>query len=214
MSNLLKRRQMMLVEKPVFYNNLYFDGAAYIDTDIIPTGQNTFRVSIGYESQKSAQHVYDFLTTNGRVRLSYGSNTTSTTRKVNIWYDGSGSGSLKSVDVAFSVDYYSTILTPYRFFYYSEKTEFSGGGNGVGTGPLVIGALSSHSGNFFTGRISQFRIYGPDAKDITVGSQLNNYTPVITLRPCTYKGEAGLWYVEGNKFYGNTAGSGTLTASN
>ena len=215
MDALLRRRAMMNTDKPEFYTYLVFDGTAYIDTDIVPTGQqNTFRVLVGDETVTSGlQHVYDCKTANGRIRMSYGSPTTSTTRKVNVWYDN-GTNSIMSVDVNFSVSRYTAILTPNRFFYYADKTDISGAGNGSATDPLVIGAMTSHSGQAYSGKMSRFRIYGADAKDITRASELDNYTPIITLRPCLYKGKAGMWYVEGNKFYGNTAGSGSLTVSN
>ena len=211
---LIRRRGMMASDSPEFHRYLVFDGTAYIDTDIVPNGnQNTFNVSIGHETVTSGvQHVYDFLTSNGRIRVSYGSATTPTTRSVNAWYDN-GVNSAVTMNVNFSISEYRMVLTPYRLFCYSYSSTLSSPGNGVVTSPIVLGAITGYSGQAFSGRMSRFRVYGPEAKNITIASQIDNYTPFITLHPCIYKGEAGMWYVQGNKFYGNTAGAGTLTVA-
>lgn len=212
---LIRRRGMMASDdSPEFHKYLVFDGTAYIDTDIVPNGnQNTFNVSVSHETVTSGvQHVYDCLTSNGRIRVSYGSTTTPTTRKVNAWYDN-GAYSAITMDVNFSISSYRMILTPYRLFCYSYNGTLSGPGNGVITSPIVLGTITEHTGQAFSGRMTQFMVYGPEAKNITIASQIDNYTPFITLCPCIYKGEAGMWYVQGNKFYGNTAGVGTLTVA-
>ena len=57
-------------------------------------------------------------------------------------------------------------------------------------------------------------VYGSDAQNVATYAGFDNYTPVATFRPCTYNGVAGMWHVEGNAFYGNTAEAGTLTVLN
>lgn len=218
MDTLLRRRSMIVAggepPAPVFYDRLVFDGTAYIDTDIVLTGQNSLRVSLGNETLKAAQAICSCQTTNGRIMMNYGSNTSATKRNINIWYDGAGTASLGSGDVGFSVSRFSVALTPSMFMYYTENKSFSGAGNGVGSGPLTIGNTYTHGSQSYTGQMGIFYIYGADAKNVTLQSQFNSFTPVYTLRPCTYNGEAGIWCVETSRFYGNSAASGALSVVN
>ena len=70
------------------------------------------------------------------------------------------------------------------------------------------------SGSGYTGRVGIIYIYGVDAADVRTYAGFSEYTPVATLRPCIYGGRPGLWHVEGNKFYGNTVGAGSLSVAN
>ena len=108
---------------------------------------------------------------------------------------------------------YDIFLTPNKFGYGGTVVNITRGGY-VPDGALVRGQNAAHSGQAYTGKMKTFYVYGDDAKNVANVSGFANYTPVATLRPCTYNGEAGLWCVEKNKFYGNTAGAGTLTATN
>lgn len=222
MDALLRRRQMMLAggsptppeHSLVFYDRLVFDGTAYIDTDIVPGADYSYRLAAGNEAQKKAQR-YFFVPTEGAgfVGLMLNSSTTSTSRVFSVFY---GSTSSLSNNQTLSFSTYPTTalwLTPKRFGWGSTPHSITKG-NLLPNGPLVIGQSSSHSGQPYTGRLGWFRIYGSDAQNCASNSDFDSFTPVYTLRPCTYDGEAGMWCVELQKFYGNTAGAGTLTVLN
>ena len=84
-----------------------------------------------------------------------------------------------------------------------------------GTATPALGLdIGTADATAFSGYMETIRVFGSDAKNVTSVSELNNYTPVYTLKPCTYNGEAGLWCEETSTFYGNTAGAGTLTVIN
>lgn len=202
------------VIEPVFYDRLVFDGTAYIDTDIIPPADCSFRIVIGGETQKKAQRYFYAATENsGYIGVTLGSSTTSATRYFSVYY-GSDSVVSSNRTLSFSYSEFTLFLTPKRFGWGSDAASITKGSSAP-SGPVIVGSSPSHSGNAFTGRIGAFRIYGSDAQNATSASDLSsNYTPVYTLIPCTYNGDAGLWCVETSKFYGNTAGAGTLTVIN
>ena len=219
MDALLRRRAMIAagggsptppgpVIEPVFYDNLIFDGVAKIETDYVLPENCSIRVSLKNEKNKAAQRVFHATGGNGLIQMIYGSATTSTTRKVNVYYDST------SVSDTFNRAFSSTLyfwLTPKRCGNYSTERSYTKGSSHP-TGALQIGGWES--GNPFSGDMGTFRVYGSDAQNASSWEAFENYTPAATFRPCTYNGEAGLWYVEGNKFFGNTAGAGTLTVSN
>ena len=218
MDALLRRREMMASgEEPnplVFYNKILFDGVAYIETDITPPEDASFRVNLGNETSKAAQRVFMVPAENGTIiGVYYGNNTTSTRRYFSIYY-GASSAVSTTTYLAWSTTTYSFWLTPNRFGWGNTANSITKGSNKP-SGNLVIGYNASHSGNPYSGEMGLFRIYGSDAQNATSASDLyDNYTPVYTLRPCTYNGEPGLWCVETSKFYGNSAGAGTLTVAN
>lgn len=103
----------------------------------------------------------------------------------------------------------------YTFFMTSKRF---GWGNTAYT--ITKGALHPDGGIAFgkgsqpyTGMLQPVRIYGSETENLTNFNDFANYTPVATFWPCTYNGVAGLWHVEASTFYGNTASSGTLTAT-
>lgn len=203
------------VIEPVFYDYLIFDGTAYIDTDIIPDANASFRVNLGDETLKAAQRLFGLPAGSGVfTSVAYNSNTTSTDRSFSVYYASSAALAYDKT-LAFSSGRYNMFLTPKRFGWSTTIYTFTKG-SGTPSGPLVIGSNASHSGQPYTGRIRYgFRVYGSDAQDATTPKDLlDNYTPTHTLLPCTYDGEAGLWCVETSKFYGNSAGSGQLTVAN
>lgn len=216
--DLLKRRQtMQLIETeplvPVFYDYLYFDGTGYIDTDIQAAQDESYRFTLGMERLTSTQKIFSFTDTDRYIRaITENSNTSSTNRVYSVYYDSSSSSALLS-DKSLSqhVPFTSFFLTPLNFGIASNVYSFTKGDT-CPDGTLVIGSNSTHNGQSFTGAMGQFRIYGSDAQNCTVSSDFNNYTPIKTLCPCSYGNRDGLWNVEDGKFYGNTAGSGTLKA--
>lgn len=218
MDALLRRRAMMAagggsptppgpVIEPVFYNYLVWDGVAKIETDYVLPASCSIRVGLLGETNKAAQRVFRAYDSNGQLQMIYGSATTSTTRTVNVYYDSTSVS--KSFTRAFSNALYFWV-TPNKCGYGNTAETYTKG-SAHPTGPLELGGWSS--GNPFSGKMGIFRVYGSDAQNASSFDELGNYTSVATFRPCTYNGEAGMWYVEGNKFFGNTAGAGTLTAS-
>lgn len=200
-------------DQPVFYDRLVFDGTAYIDTDIVPDLTMSYRIAIGDEAQKIPQRYFFAPTANsGFVGVTLSSSTTTTNRYFSVYY-GSTSNLVGSRSYAFSNTSLALFLTPKRFGYGSVGINLTKGSNAP-NGPLVIGQSSTHQGQAFTGRMGWFRIYGSDAQNCQVNSDFNSFTPIYTLRPCTYQGEPGLWCVETETFYGNTAGAGTLSVMN
>ena len=194
--------------QPVFYTYLIFDGKAYIDTDIVLSNNDTVRVGLGNETQKKAQKI--FLA--GNIGAVLSSSTNSTNRFFTIYY-GKSSYVSSGQRLAWTYESYSFYLTPKRYGWGNAGYGFTKGSTAP-TSPLVLGSNNAHDGLPYTGKMRQIRLYGSDAQDITKDSDLNSYTPYATLRPCTYNGVPGLWHVEQNKFYGNSAGVGSLSVSN
>lgn len=198
--------------QPVFYSCLIFDGTAYIDTDVLMPENGSIRFTTGYETEKKYQVLLNF---GGRVYAYFNNSTNSANRYFSSAYD-SGTTQVSGTTFATGWTYisYSFFLTPKRIGVGSSSTTFTKGSSRPESG-LVVGMNAAHTGTAFTGAINGYiRIYGSDAQNATSYSDLGNYTPVATLRPCTYAGEAGLWHVEEGVFYGNSAGAGTLIAAN
>ena len=195
---------------PVFHDYLAFDGTAYIDTDIEPVEDFSIAFQFGYETLLSAQRVFGVPATEAGVNVILSSATDSINRTVNAYY-GSSSASVSKQLPQYYVSA-SGFLTPNIFGWGDASYTFTKG-VGVPNGAITIGHHSSYSGQPYTGAFGIIRIYGSDAQNATTYADLTeNYTPINTLRPCTYGGVAGLWNVEESKFYGNSAGSGTLVA--
>ena len=194
--------------EPVFYTYLYFDGTAYIETDIVPVDNSSFRVTLGMERLESAQRIFDMTGSSGHIRAILGGNTDSTSRQVVVYYDTTTATSTTLTQTA---PLYSFFLTPNNFGYGDGVVAHTKGSDYPNSN-LIIGMIASGSGQPFTGVMSRLRIYGSDAQNVTTDAGFNSYTPYKTLRPCTYGSRHGLWDVDNNKFYGNTAGAGTLIA--
>lgn len=221
MDALLRRRQMMMAGgsptppgpvEPVFYDFLVFDGTAYIDTDITPANTTSFLVKAGEETIKGTQNFFMMQAGSGRTGAFYSTASTSTDRVITVYY-GKSSAVGSSNPLAFSQTHFDFFLTPKRYGWDSTSFTISKGTTAP-SGPIVIGGTFSHAGQQYTGVMGTFYIFGSDAQNVTTASGFGSFTPVYTLRPCTYNGEAGLWCVETDTFYGNTAGAGTLTVKN
>lgn len=212
MDTLLRRREMMVRDTapaPVFHSKLIFDGVAYIDTDLLIPENGSIRAPFGYETEKKSQVLFN---AGGRVYATLNSNTNTTSRAFSAAYDsGTALVSGTTLTLGWTNNAYSFFLTPKRVGFGTTSKTFTKGSSRPTTG-LVIGQNHAHTNVPFTGLLNGwFRIYGDDAQNVTQYSDLNNYTPVYTLRPCTYLGEAGLWCVETGVFYGNSAGAGQLS---
>lgn len=202
---------LVLPPEPIFYSSLVFDGTAYIKTDIIPPANSSFAVSLGNETLKSGQRLFLAPTSVGQIGaiISPG-NTTTTNRFFSIYY-GSSQAVSTNRSLAWTTTTYNFFLTPNRLGWNTTAYTFTKGSNNA-TGGIVIGQNSSGSGQPYTGTLSNyFRLFGTDAQNATKFSDFDSYTPLYTLRPCLFDGEAGLWCVESRKFYGNSAGAGSLS---
>ena len=198
--------------QPVFRSYLFFDGTAYVDTDIPFTENSTFRFTGGLESLEGMQRLFMFGSTLGsHVGSTQTSATNATSRAFSAYYCSSSSLPSPTPTVAQTTPTYSYFLTPKLIGFGSSTTSFTKGSTAP-DGNLIIGSNYNHGGQGYTGIFSRFRIYGSDAQNVTTSSDLDNYTPIHDLRPCIYGTEHGFWDTVGEKFYGNSAGSGTLLA--
>lgn len=193
---------------PHFHTRIVFDGTAYIDTNILMPENGSIRFTTGWETTKGPQAIFNF---GSRVYAILNSSTDENIRGMSFGYDAASAQVYgTTISVNWSYDSYGLFLTPKRCGVGSNTTTFTKGSSRPVTG-LVIGQNATHTNTPFTGKISGWiRIYDSNAQNATSYSDLNNYTPVATLRPCTYMGEAGFWHVEEGVFYGNTAGAGQL----
>lgn len=214
---LLRRRGMITTQHgggtPVFYDRLVFDGVAYIITDIIPPADFSVAARGGNETIKAPQRFLMCTATVGNIGFIMGSATTSTTRHWSVHYGASSSLITKALAFA-QYPTYTIIFTPKRFGFGNNTNTFTKG-TGTPNGYLHIGQNPTLVGQPYSGEMGIVQIYDSTAQDATSYSELTtNYTPVYRLIPCTLNGEAGLWNVEGNKFYGNSAGAGVLNVLN
>ena len=198
----------------VFYDQLIFDGTAYIDTDITPAADSSFRVQLGNETQKVAQRVFQVPADNSTtIGMIYGSNTGTGGRYLSISY-GASSAVYTNWRILWTVPTFAFFLTSKNVGYGNTVNHTITKGNNNPSGTLVLGSNAAHSGNPYTGTMWTFRVYGSETADLTTNKGFNDYTPVYTFRPCTYNGEPGMWCEENSTFYGNTAGAGTLSVQN
>lgn len=194
---------------PVFHTYLVFDGDSGIETNISIPANGSLSVTLGNETQKVSQGVFGSGTTaDGAIRHFLGGATTTTTRNMVAFYDSTAYVDYQ--DLAFSSPIYALYMTPNGWGWGNAYHAYTKGNNHP-TGNITFG-ISSNSQRY-TGQMQTFCVYGTDAQNATSSSEIKSYTPIATLRPCTYNGEAGLWHVEGNTFYGKTVGTGTLTVA-
>ena len=214
MNTLLRRRMMMggNTNPPgvVFYNRLVFDGTAYVDTTVPVPENGSIRLYGGYETQKVMQRIFS---ADGVFDVYLNASTNNSNRYFSCCY-GNTSAAISGTTLGLSFTYnsYGLFLTPKRVGYGTTTKTFTKGATSPTNG-IVFGQNYNHNSTPYTGKISgTIMIFGSDAQNATSFSDLsNNYTPVATLRPCTYLNEAGLWWVEQGVFFGNSAGAGTLT---
>lgn len=195
-----------------FYDRLSFDGTAYIDTGITPADNSSYSANFGDETMKSPQRLFRVATgSTYQIAVFLSSSTSSTNRNFSVYYGGPAITGNHSI--AFSTARYNIFLTPNRFGYGSTVRAITKTANAP-TEHLFIGQTSLLSGQPFTGSMGTFCIHGSDASGATTFAGLSEYTPTKTLQPCRYNGADGLWNIEDGTFLGNSAGSGTLSATN
>lgn len=220
MDALLRRRLMMLggggptpppTPTPVFYDRLVFDGLAWIDTDVILPENCSLTVPLGGETSKVSQRVYAAWDSgSGGIVLTYGGGTNATNRQMVVYYDSSNY--LSAQNFAWSYTAFNFYQTPKRFGWGNAGYNYTKGNTHPSRGLRLGQWGDTHPA--YTGYMKTVKIYGSDAQNCQSYNAFGNYTPAVTLRPCIYNGEAGMWNVEQSKFYGNTAGQGTLTVAN
>ena len=222
MDALLRRRAMMAagggsptppgpVIEPVFYDFLVFDGTAYILTNYVLPSDSSIKLLVGWETTKARQGIIQAYgeSNGGSILAMLGNNTSSSRRQMVCYYD-STSYLLASKYLNFTTTSYELFLTPNKFGW--DNTSYSiSKGSVHPTDGLRIGQDGTQC---FTGKMGTIYIYDSSAQNCSTASGFNSFTPVATFRPCTYNGAAGMWYVEGSTFFGNSAGSGTLSTEN
>ena len=196
-----------------FYDYLTFDGTAYIQTDLLLPENGSVRTYL-YNMTKKQCGIFRALDNSNNMvfGLEVGGSDANNHR-FNIRYykttnDDSGAyawGNYNSGQV---------YMTSSRCQVPGRLKIFTKGSVMPTKGIQLVYARNNASGNIFKGSMSTFHIYGSDTQSVTSWAAFEGFTPVYTLRPCTYYGEAGMWCVETNTFYGNSASSGTLTVSN
>lgn len=194
---------------PVFYTYLKFDGTAMIQTDYVLPSGCSLRVPTGWESQKKAQTLFVSKGGTGRISVIYGGATSTTRRQVVPCYD-SASALATNRYLNFTYTSFLFFMTSKRFGWGTTSYTYTKGSVHPTDGICFGGGGATAA---FTGAMRTFEVYGSETQDLTNANAFDNYTPIATFRPCIYNGEAGMWHVEENKFYGNTAGSGTLIAT-
>lgn len=197
---------------PVFYDKLIFDGTAYITTDIMVPNDGCVTAQMGYETTKAVQCLFG-----------QGDNTyyivrgvflnTNTSASARVFAARYNSVTAQTSTLAFSTTSYNLFLTPTKCGWGSTSFNVTKGSLPPTTG-IFFGKNNGTTVPAYTGKLGIVRIYDSSAKNVTTYDGFSSYTPVATFRPCTYNGEAGLWYVEGNRFFGNSnTGGGTLSVS-
>lgn len=219
------RRQMMLAggtpptpptPAPEFHSRLVFDGLALISTNVTIPENGSVTCTFSRETSSSAQGLFSTVnsSTNGMIRAIIGTQSTSTNRVFRFMYNSisalngtTGNGNTLS----WSYNTYTLFITP-KGAGFGDKFSSYTKGTLTADGTIDIGRGNTNM-QFFTGQMATFRVYGSDAQNCQSYTAFGNYTPVATLYPCLYQGEAGLWHYEQGIFYGNTAGAGTLSVA-
>lgn len=213
----LRRRLMMANQgpqapKPVFYTYLVFDGNSYIETGYVLPSTCSIAVPLGNESSKTGpQGVFSAGGGGGYIALILGGSTSASKGRQTLPYYDTSSYVISNRYLSFNYTTYSFFLTPKRYGWGNGSFTYTKGSLHP-TDALYLGTNNGHT-NHYTGTMQTFMVFGSGAQNATTYAAVTAYTPVATFRPCTYNGAAGMWYVEGNTFYGNS-GSGTLTATN
>ena len=204
--------------EPVFYERLSFDGKAGIQTDIqLPVNGSICCDRLGDEKVKNiSQYVFTVYGSNttGACRFLYGGQSSNTQRQFCIFYDSS---SIINAGRTLSYTYpsYSYFFGPKRQANGNSGQNYTKGSLTHPNGGIMIGHLTnsytSTADYGYNGTMAKVYVYDSTAQNAQTVAEIKQFTPVATLRPCLYGSEAGMWYVEGNKFYGNTRSEGTIT---
>lgn len=192
---------------PSFFDYLVFDGNSWLDTGLSIPANGSIRMTLGGETSKDSQRVYSAWDSgSGGIVLTYGGGTNATNRQMVAYYDSSNY--LTAQTLAWSYTSFNFYQTPKRFGWGSAGYAYTKG-NAHPSAGLRLGQWGdTHPA--YTGYMKEVQIYGEDAQNCASFSAFDSYTPVYTLKPCLYAGQAGIWIVETSTFVGN-AGGGTLS---
>ena len=215
---LLKRRRALTIsaeEMPIFFDWLVFDTHCLLDTGLVLPLNSSVRIKIGgHESVRAgSQIIFIAGRGNSRTGFNYGGGSSATRRDTVVWYDNSNY-TLISQQPPWNLVKYNFFLTPNFFGWDSTHFSTSSGLSHSTTDHFELGGYAEATATWYSGRIGITRIYGPEAASCQTDAAFESYTPIATFRPCLYKGEAGMWYVEGKRFIGKTGGTGTFSVIN
>jgi hypothetical protein len=192
----------------VFYDKLVGDGTAYINTEYMPKGTDSFSWDAG-PIVKNNRFIWGCKSpTISLGILLYGASISyllygpSTAREVNLT---NTSRAARSIVVKKEGDIYSRFLVnPGGEFMLSEEDSYA---LKDATYPIYIFASQFSTVNTAPNRIYDGAIYSFKITDIDGNT-------IMSLKPCTFAGEAGMWDEVGSKFYGNAAASGEFSVTN
>ena len=198
---------------PVFFDYLVGDGTAYVDTGLVLPENASMGGNFGHETRKAGgQNIFGaFDVGGGETGIVFGGSTSNSNRQFVAYYDKGSYVGIKTL--SFAYNNYNAILTPKRFGYGGETVTFTKGTLRPTATLKIFGGYPTYTS--FSGALyGSFMVFGADAQNAANYNALIAFTPIATFRPCTYNGVAGLWYVEENRFCGNSAGSGAFIATN
>lgn len=207
------------VAAPVFFNKINLQGGAYIETDIM-LPENFSMILVCDNANTGSTKGYGIIgcsgSTSGKFELnmnSWGNNYSK-----NYYYYGTdnytGSLQLNTTDYPS----WTPWMTPNKYGNGGATKTYTKGA-GTPNGVLVVGKTShanKYQGFFYASSNLNggcIKILGDYAQNAGY-EDLLSMAALYTLKPCVYNNEHGLWCLENNTFYGNTASVGTITCSN
>ena len=196
----------------VFYDKLVGDGTAYINTEYYPKGTDTFDYDVTPKTT-NAKFVWgvksnsislgELLYTKDSSYFLYGP---TAARDIGVANVGRLQRKLK-VTLSDNGQYFRNILAGDTSVNLAQGTGsyFSA----TAENPLLLFACqqAAATGSYPDGRRSDGTLWSFKITDIDGNT-------IMSLKPCTWNGEAGMWDEIGNKFYGNAAASGEFSAAN
>ena len=212
MDFLLERRRMMIEQGeavPVFYDFVRPSGAgAEVDTGVLLPSLCSIEVQAYATANFGRRGIVGANDGDGGI-THITLQTSGGARNWQCVYDGGSAGSRNGGSLNARI---YCCLTPYRFFGSMSSTNLTKG-SVAPTTTLRIFKFGSFTETAASLAVGPVYIYGEDAKNATSRTALEEFTPVASFLPCTFKGNAGFWYVEEDRFIGNI-GTGTLSAFN
>lgn len=194
----------------VYHDRVRFDGTAYILTDIVLPANGSLLVSTGGETRKGNQGIFNARAADDSIVFGiwFNSSSSSSTKNFSHRYCNGTTGSGNPTVSGWTSR--TGIFLGYTKWGTSANALSTTRGSTAPTKGIELGAASSSYR--YTGALGWVYIYDSTAQAATSYTDLkNNYTPVYTLKPCEYNGAVGYWCEETSTFYGNSAGTGTLS---
>lgn len=193
----------------VFYDKLVGDGVAYINTQYFAKGTDSFAWDV---TPPSTFNKFVFGTKS--ISLCLGSLTytkessyylTGANNAEQVYQDNSNRKMRSMVVTKVGDTYQRDILTDGEVLHtFGQDSTYSQARSDT---PILLFACQ-----YSTGLTSPDRIYNGSIYAFSITDIDGNI--IMSLRPCTYGGEAGMWDEIGGKFYGSASSSGSFTAAN